>query len=297
MKHLKHCKETTPILDSSLKSQTNFKNYNYKLIVMDEYIQLYRYIDETTGEVKTKLIKDKNIEKDGITNKNIKLLDINLLSKEKTSKTTINELKEIESKNITRSKLECQRIAKANINDWETFITLTFEENVKDINIAVKKLNSFFTIIRRKKNDFKYLCIPEFQKRGAVHFHLLTNININDNTLLSIQEDNPKFKHIEYWKHGFTNVQELKGDPKKIIGYISKYMTKDIDNRLFSKKRYYNSTNLNKPKVYYIDINSDRDFYYLENLLKNKKVSYSNTYYNTYNNDTVLFKEFCTNSI
>ena len=206
MKHLKHCKETTPILDSSLKSQTNLKNYNYKLIVMDEYIQLYRYIDETTGEVKTKLIKDKNIEKDGITDKDIKLLDINLLSKEKISKTTINELKEIESKNITRSKLECQRIAKANINDWETFITLTFEENVKDINIAVKKLNSFFTIIRRKKNDFKYLCIPEFQKRGAVHFHLLTNININNNTLLSIQEDNPKFKHIEYWKHGFTSV-------------------------------------------------------------------------------------------
>ena len=66
MKHLKHCKETTPILDSSLKSQTNFKNYNYKLIVMDEYIQLYRYIDETTGEVKTKLIKDKNIEKNEI---------------------------------------------------------------------------------------------------------------------------------------------------------------------------------------------------------------------------------------
>ena len=36
-----------------------------------------------------------------------------------------------------------------------------------------------------------------------------------------------------------------------IIGYLSKYMTKDIDNRLFGKRRYLYSQNLVKPKTYF----------------------------------------------
>lgn len=296
MRHLKNDKETLPLLDSSLISQTNLKNYNYKMIVMNDYIQLYSYMNEDTGELKNKIIKDKNIEKEAVSDKHIKNLNIDFLSKEKETKRNVNELKKIEKRNINRSKLECQRIAKANIETWETFITLTFEENITDINIANKKLNSFFTIIRKKKKDFKYLCIPEFQKRGAVHFHLLTNISINDNNIIYAQNDNEYFKHIKYWNNGFTSVETLKGDPKKVIGYISKYMTKDIDDRLFSKRRYYSSTNLNKPKTYYIDLSCNLHKNFFNNLLENKKVSYKNTYYNPYNNDTILFTEFYNNS-
>ena len=137
-----------------------------------------------------------------------------------------------------------------------------------------------------------YLCIPEFQKRGAVHYHLLTNINVNNTELIYKQETNKKFLHVKYWNEGFTSVEKLNGDKKKIIGYISKYMTKDIDNRLFGRRRYFYSLNLKKPRVEYLDLENLKHKKYLENLINNKKVVYENIYINPYNNEEILFKEF-----
>ena len=59
------------------------------------------------------------------------------------------------------------------------FLTLTFAENVTDIDYANKKFSYYVDQVRRVYKDFRYLCIPEFQKRGAVHYHLLTNIDVD----------------------------------------------------------------------------------------------------------------------
>lgn len=198
----------------------------------------------------------------------------------------------IEDRNIIRSKLSCQRIAKTNSTIWETFITLTIAKNELDIKKANKKFHSFITIIRKHKKDFKYIAIPEFQKRGSVHYHLLTNISIDDENLIYSQEDNPKFKHVKYWKHGFTKVDVMKNDVKKIVGYISKYMTKDIDNRLFGHRRYLYSQNLSIPKTSYIDTNEklDNDFY--QQKIQDKELIYQNEYINPYDSSLVTFLEF-----
>lgn len=43
-------------------------------------------------------------------------------------------------------------------------------------------------------------------------------------------------------------------------------MTKDIDQRLFSKHRYFYSRNLNIPKINYIDLNNEKDYeFYIKN--------------------------------
>lgn len=269
---------SSAILDSSLIVTTNKNLYDYKVIDCNDYLQIYKFKDK---KVKT----DKNYEKD-----NIKKIDTDYLFKNKIK---ISKDK-IELKNIMRSKLECQRLAKCNANDWKTFITLTFEKNIIDIATANKQFRYFIDKIQRVYKSLKYICIPEFQKRGAVHYHLLTNIDINNKLLIYSQENNNFFKHIKYWNNGFNKVDNLNNDIKKIIGYISKYMTKDIDDRLFNHHRYFYSRNLIKPKINFLDLSNIKHKEFLDNLLKRKTIIYSNEYINSYNNEKIAFEEFLT---
>lgn len=271
------------LLDSSLIVATTRELYNAKLIDCGNYVQLY-------------ILKNKNLRKKKEDNFELELRKnkINKIFEEDKKdiviKKKLNE--NVEEKNIIRSKLQCQRLAKSNCNSWKTFITLTFEENIIDINIANKRLKYFIDKIRRIYKDFKYICVPEFQKRGAVHYHLLTNIDINDNRFIYSQEDNEKFKHIKYWLDGFTKVDDIKNDIKKIIGYISKYMTKDADNRLYNRHRYFYSRNLKSPKINFLDLDNPKHIKFLENKLKNKNLIYNNNYKNSYNDEIVNFQEY-----
>lgn len=266
------------LLDSSLISPTNNQSYDYKVISCGSYVQLYKFENRKIKKDNNKeLLKDiKNINTDKLFKKN------NIENKEHN----------IDLKNIMRSKLECQRLAKSNAEVWKTFITLTFAENITNIKIANMKFRYFVDKIRRIYKDFKYICIPEFQKRGAVHYHLLSNIDINNTSLVYSQENNNYFKHIKYWNEGFTKVDELNNDIKKIVGYISKYMTKDIDNRLFNHHRYLYSKNLIKPSSSYLNSQNIRHASFLNKILQNKNLIYSNTYYDSFYNDIIAFEEY-----
>ena len=238
MNEVKSKNELTSILDSKLISATL---YDIKIVNCGDYSQVYIY-DNKKLRKKTEKSQELELKKYKV--------ESMLESTNKTKDLILEPI--IETRNIIRSKLECQRIAKANINEWQTFITLTFAENIQDVKVANKRFKYFIDKVRRVKPDLKYLCITEFQKRGAIHYHMLSNINIKDSSLIYSQEDNPKFKHIKFWNEGFDSIEIMKGDVKKIIGYISKYMTKNIDNRLFSHRRYFYSQNLQQPKVNYI---------------------------------------------
>lgn len=269
------------LLDSSLIVTTNKQIYNAKIIHCNDYIQVYFLKNK-------KMIRDVGLEP--VVKKSISIID--------TDNLVLDGLKEkqdsyiIEKKNIIRSKLECQRLAKANIGDWKTFITLTFADNIIDLKFANKRFRYFIDKIQRIKKDFKYLCIPEFQKRGATHYHMLCNIDINDKVFIFSQEDNPKYKHIKFWIDGFTNVQPIQSDPRKIIGYIAKYMTKDIDNRLFNCHRYFYSRNLNKPSIIYFDLSIKKHLELFNKIINEKEVIYENNYLDCYNNEPIVFQEY-----
>ena len=267
------------LLDSKLITPTISEGYNIKLVDCGDYVQVYCY------EKKKK--KKKNDSDD------LNLVNPSLLDKEKQTNEVKNEnTNVIETRNIIRSKLQCQRLAKANAEEWETFITLTFAENEQNIESANRKFRYFVDKIRRVKKDFKYLCIPEFQKRGAIHYHLLTNISTNDDKLIYSQSDNPKYKHIKYWNLGFDSIEVIKGDIKKIVGYISKYMTKEIDNRLFGHRRYFYSNNLDKPLENYIDTDIVRDFNFYQKKIQELQPIYQKDYINPYDNSKVTFLEY-----
>lgn len=275
-------KSKSILLDSSLITPTFNKKYNAKLVQCGDYCQLYLF-------EKKKIIKQKDDEDLRLRKIKIDCMLDNKSNSQNDNTSTL--LENIEEKNIIRSKLECQRLAKANIKDWKIFVTLTFADNITDVKTANKRFRYFIDKVRRIKKDFKYLCITEFQKRGAIHYHLLCNIDINDRTLLYEQNDNKKFLHIKYWVDGFTSVEPMSGDCKKVVGYISKYMTKDIDNRLFGHRRYFYSNNLNKPIENYIDLDNIKDKNYLKKIIQDMTLIYQNDYLNTYDNTNVTFLE------
>lgn len=270
------------ILDYSLITPTSLKNYNCKIVNFGNYCHVYFYENTKVKKEKDKkfLFFSPNTHQD----EKKELNNNNLINNE-------NKLKSIDIKNINRSKFNCQRIALANLDSWETFITLTYETNFIDVSISRQHFRYFVDKIRRVKKDFKYLCITEFQKRGAIHYHLLTNIKYSDDTLLYLQDDDPKYKHIKYWDYGFTSIEVIKDNREKIVNYVSKYMTKDLDQRLFSKRRYLYSRNLNMPKDTFIDLADKKSYLHFIQYLKNYNVNKNYLYLNKYDNTNITFLE------
>lgn len=284
------------LLDSSLisqyKSNYGINIFDVKIVNCGDYIQVYNYsiLHSKVSEDKKTLTIDK---------KNENLLKMSNVDTENLKTSKESELKSISLSNAIRSKLNCQRIAKSNINVWESFITLTFADNVTDIATANKIFGSWSSNIKKLKKDFKYLCVPEFQKRGAVHYHILSNLGESDiDTIILRQKDftdkqlakmsnsaRSKCFNVRYWSKGFSRVDFLKGDIKKIIGYISKYMTEDIDNRLFGKKRYFYSQNIKKPNVEYLNLSNTDDMIYFGQLLKDVNIDFKSKYYDKFNNE------------
>ena len=151
-------------------------------------------------------------------------------------------------------------MAHQNYRVWKSFITLTFAENVKDIDVANKYFNSWLTRIRRVFSDFAYLAVPEFQKRGSVHYHLLSNLEVGGE-LLPLQNAKKHMYDVKYWGRGFTSAFDLRltDDKFNVSLYVCKYLYKDIDNRLFGRKKVMHSQNLDFP--YEVKYTSD-DLYF-----------------------------------
>lgn len=258
------------LLDSRLITRVRLKKYSFKIIKCGDYLQLYYY--KVPKEIQY-------VEK----------LDIDNLKK-KSRGAPIQD-KKIEDRNIIRTKLNCQRLAKANAKEWTSFLTLTYADNMQDVKQAKIDLNFFVKNIKKVKKDFKYIAIPEFQKRGAIHFHLLTNLTLQDNNIIIKQRTNEKYYDIKYWNKGFTSFESVAGDIKKIVGYISKYMTKECDDRLFSFRRFSSSQNLIKPVTEFISMRDKTSRDWFTNIIKNKECIYTNDYKDPFDNE-VSFMEF-----
>lgn len=309
------------LLDSSLISQTKNKIYTHKIIHAGNYIQVYDYkqislhsdcnyqkidkknnikinnqkkIKQNKEELKISNEYDKYnnnpLYKHDLNNNLIDFKHIDINIKEKQNKI-------IELKNLNRCKFELQRIVKANENIFKTFITLTFEDNITDIELANKNFNSFRTYIKRLFPSFAYVCVPEYQKRGSVHYHMICNIPYNSFLLNEDEKKlwNPTIKEwhigktLKNWNKGYSFVKKLNNI--NVIGYLCKYMTKDIDNRLWGKRKYYYSQNLIKPKTLYLNENDLNDFKIIVDISNNGEIIYNNDYINVFDK-SINFKEY-----
>lgn len=153
--------------------------------------------------------------------------------------------KENRRKTAYRAKRYVRLMANAN-PQLNKFLTLTFAENQTDIKQAryefekfIKRLQTYSKKKFGKSYQIKYICVIEFQERGAVHFHLLCNLPYIAAEQLA-----------EIWGNGFIKIERI-DEIDNVGAYITKYMTKDnIDERLKGKKCYTMSKGLNTPTVY-----------------------------------------------
>lgn len=278
------------LLDSSLISE--YKDverriiYDVKVINCGDTYQIYRF-DNTRS-------KENKRDRDSLPKLNIKDIDVDNLYKE----SRVEQVKSIALSNAIRSNLNCQRLCKANRDSWESFITLTFKENITDIAYANRIFHAWVVNVRKIKKDFKYVAVPEFQKRGAVHYHVLSNLGKNDSGIIMPQKsrtektkDITTLFDVKYWSRGFARVDFIKSDYKKIYSYICKYMTKDIDNKLFGKHRYLNSQNINKPREEYLDLTNEKDLNYFNEIMNNSSIDYCSQYKDIYTDTNIEFIE------
>lgn len=139
-------------------------------------------------------------------------------------------------------RFEIKRIIDYNYDDKSTFLTLTFKENIQDIERANREFTLFIKRLKRylKNQQLKYIATWELQQRGAIHYHLvLFSVPYIDNKKLG-----------ELWANGFIKINKIKETVKnEAVGvYITKYFVKDLEKKANQKKAYFCSRNLIKPK-------------------------------------------------
>lgn len=140
---------------------------------------------------------------------------------------------------LTRSRSMIRRLVNSN-PELSKFITLTFGDNVIDLNVANTSFKTFIQRLKYSVEDYlKYIAVVEFQKRGAVHYHMLSNLRyIKKEDLASV------------WSNGFIKINRI--DHVSNVGaYVSKYLQKDFaDPRLVGRKAYFTSRIIKRPQVF-----------------------------------------------
>jgi len=184
--------------------------------------------------------------------------------------------------NLRRLQKGFVRLVRSNLSGTEapTFITLTMRD-VVSLDVAYLYFKSFVKTIRLNfGTGVRYIGVPEFQKRGAVHFHVLVwglpdDVIFNEAPYVAWckqsykrpgtvkrflewcverQKDPKQSRGLRtlqhYWQAGYVDCVPTDGSPK-LAGYLSKYMYKAMqDERLFSRRAYVCSRNVMRPVLF-----------------------------------------------
>jgi len=149
---------------------------------------------------------------------------------------------------VQRASMDFRRLVLANLGGSVSplLLTLTYSANQTDLGIAYKDFSSFGRNMRRQFGDgFRYIAVPEFQRRGAVHFHIIAWGLPSD---VYTKERSTRLV-ASLWGKGFVDVIQTDGH-EKISSYLTKYMAKSYsDKRLLYKKAYRCSRNIIRPLI------------------------------------------------
>lgn len=197
---------------------------SYRVIRSGHVIEIYKY----QSSIQRKLDDDFRCDRGGRDNEGKE-------ERKKEYNATVNQ----------RARNTIRRLINANFTSESLFITLTYKKNMQDIESANNDLKKFVQKMKRRQSDFKYVAVIEFQKRGAIHYHMLCNYLLDWKT--NEERQNHELELGKIWAHGFVDIGYKKND--NAGAYLIKYMTKDNDDeRLKGKKRYFFSRSLNQPE-------------------------------------------------
>jgi hypothetical protein len=166
---------------------------------------------------------------------------------------------QISPSSLSRTRQRVVRTINANCHTWTDwqgvpikpqFLTYTFKENITDLSEAnplftnyIKRLN--YHEFNSKRSLVKYVSVPEFQKRGAVHYHVVF-FNLRS---INQRHEFETGDFASLWEYGFIKVKKIAEVPN-IGNYMTKYMTKDAtDRRLVGRKKYFATRGLHQPII------------------------------------------------
>ena len=142
------------------------------------------------------------------------------------------------NESIRRARTTVRRKALTLLPD--RMLTLTFRENLEDIDKAWSVFKYFCRLMRFRYGDrFCYIAVPEYQERGAVHFHLAIKgyYDVKIVRLLWRRAVGQLDGNIDITSPRRA-CRKNSWNPKRIAAYLSKYITKsetvDFNRRRFS---------------------------------------------------------------
>ena len=190
---------------------------------------------------------------------------------------------------LNRARNKIIRLINCN-EDLQTFVTLTYRDNMQDLSVSKEHLHLTLMKLSKTYKDFKYLYVLEFQDRGAIHYHMLCNIELYIDTAKpnqikpQCQKDYENFFREAFWRHGWCDVRNLKGEGNTNIAlYVACYLVEDLMRLdLKGAKCYGYSRNLNKPEETKIYTNQPTD-----ELLSDVSQDYECKYASSYENVSV----------
>ncbi len=157
---------------------------------------------------------------------------------------SINEGETNKERSIRRAKKAVKTLCYLNVcRDWK-FLTLTYAGEGQFSEKQVRKdIKDFIARLEKGiKRDIKYIGTTEYHESGhGLHVHLLCNLPYMENNMLAKK----------YWKKGFIKINALNIEKKKrgllnVIGYLTKYITKEMAEHGLGKHHYLRSRNLHE---------------------------------------------------
>jgi hypothetical protein len=130
-------------------------------------------------------------------------------------------------------------------------LTLTHRENLEDRERADANLSLFLERVKAENPDWKYLAVPERQKRGSIHYHLAVH-GWQDVRMLRriwwgiVGEANGNIDVRSPQKGGGGKVRWGRVN---LARYMAKYIGKDLSLYEMNKKNYWHSKNVLDPVV------------------------------------------------
>src|SRR3989339_126055 len=204
------------LLNKSEKNNAVFVAYLVKIVKSGKEIEVYQYKDKEI--LRGYKRKERN-------NKKVKPFkgQLNFNEYKKELKRLEEWEKEYKAKtvfSISRTRTNIRRLANANPH-LNKFLTLTFAESTTELTKANNLYNQAMKRIIRKRKDFEYIAVVEFQKDidyhgnkkekgGSVHYHLLCNIKMPKTENLKELFDWEKWFALRYWKYGFIKIADVR---------------------------------------------------------------------------------------
>ena len=219
-------------------------NYDVKIVECGNVIEIYKYSNPICTGYKVSKPKEPREQTEQVKQENLQ-------------------------RSIKRSKRKIFELVNTNyVEGKSSFLTITFKENITDYDLAF----NYWTRFKKKveyhyKIKLQYCGVVEFQKRGAIHFHIcLFNVGYME------QE-----KLYNMWNSivpGGINIQGIKNNQCDNVGaYMTHYMNKDLENSFGKdeykgKKRYFYSRGLKEPSVDKLDTSIGQDKYIYKKILE-----------------------------